>query len=594
MTMPANATASPRAVGYRGQGAAVDTPATDARVLLLVESGGNRDILINCLGERHHVVEPEQDGGLPEDYDLCVVDTPSFVKWRLHLADTKEREQPIFLPVLLILQKRQLAQRLEQQWDAVDEFVVAPIDKREFVNRVGLLLRARRLALTQQDYLGYVVNHDRPTGLPNKNLFLDRVTTALRDAAVTNATLHVAILRVHLDTVLKSLGNVGVKQAAVQISRRLEAWDDAITTVARLEAEDWALLFRGGIEVSSVVDALGKVAENLRQPVQVQGERVFAKVSIGVARYPDDATDAVGLLDGASAARGSAPNDQPAFYSRTVQYHALRHLRTEARLRDAIAEGAFELHFQPRIDLRSGAVTSAEALVRWRLPDGQMVSPGEFIPVAEATGLISDIDRWVLVQSCASLARWRAAGIGPPKLSVNITPADIEREDFHEALLASLDRNGLPYDALELELTETTLFEMSLQNLTKLRELRDLGIPLAMDDFGTGYSSLSYLHKLPISVLKIDRAFIDGLPEDPNNDAIARTVVHLGRNFDLTVVAEGIETAAQARHLGEMGCGFAQGFFFAKPLPEPAFTDLVAAPPWQPWAPESVSDASTG
>lgn len=581
MTAPTPESVRP-SIAYRGSGR-TDSFGTSqpGRILLLVQPGGNRDILVECLSRRHHIVEPSGDDKLPETFDLCVVDTASFVKWRLQLTDAKAREQPVFLPVLLILQKRHLAARIEQTWDAVDEFVVAPIDKREFINRIGLLLRARRLALTQQEDLAYVVNYDRTTGLPNKRQFLERLSAAVQDGSILNTSFHVAVVRVHFDTILKSLGSTGSTQAAVQLSRRLKACTGRISCVGRLDSEDWALLLQPGSEdMPAVVETLNEIAASFRKPLEIEGERIYPRAAIGVARYPDDGRQAAGLLDAASAARANATNGEPAFYSGTVQYHALRYLRTEARLRDAIRDGGFQLYFQPRVNLETGDVVSAEALIRWKMPTGEMVSPGEFIPVAEATGLISDIDRWVIVQACNCLARWRRDGRGAPSLSVNVTPADIEREDFRDTLLTSLDAGDLACDALELELTETTLFQMSFKNLGKLRELRNLGFPLAMDDFGTGYSSLSYLHNLPLSVLKIDRAFVSGLPDDPGSCAIIQTIVQLGRNFGLSIVAEGIETEAQARYLHEIGCSLGQGFFFAKPLPEAEFTELVASRPW--------------
>lgn len=554
-----------------GAGLALDGGEDSARgrVLLLVEPGGNRERLREHLQGHYEVVPPTETHASVETFDLAIVDTASFHRWQRHLVEAKERESPTFLPVILIVSRRDLQQRLKAFWDVVDEFIVTPIDRQEFAERIAMLLRVRHLALAQRSHLAYLVNHDRTTGLPNKNLFLDRLNNAVRDAAVLDRQLQVTVIHIPLSRVLKSLGHHGLERAAGACSSRLRSLLGDNVSLARLTTEEWGLIHGPNTSTEPVFEACRKIQQLGETPLEIGGERLHIAARIGIGIYPDDAADGAATLDCAMSALSEAQDAAPVFYSRDTQRRALRFIRTEARLREALEQDQLEVWFQPQLRLADHQLVGVETLVRWRLPGGELVSPGEFIPVAEATGLIRDVDRWVLENACAALQGWRLDGIEVGQVSVNASAEEIQAVSFVEGVRDALARHDLPPGALELELTETALFETnSREGLAALEELREAGIRIAVDDFGTGYSSLTYLHRLPITTLKIDKAFVDDVDRNANNAAITRTILWLAKNFGLETVAEGIETEAQADYLRSLGVGVGQGFLYARPMPD--------------------------
>ncbi|HET8700253.1 MAG TPA: bifunctional diguanylate cyclase/phosphodiesterase [Nitrococcus sp.] len=539
------------------------------RILLLTCPGGNREqLLIHLRQHYYEVIEPDETALSLAPFDLAIVEARRFWQWRHHLMAAKRREEPAFLPVMLVLPQRDLRYRLKAFWDVIDEFVIAPIDRNEFTERAAMLLRTRRLALTQQAHLAYLVNYDRATDLPNKNLFMDRLINAVRDAAILDTQLYMMVIHIPLARIMKSLGHHGLERAAIACSARLKALLAEELSLARLTTEEWGLIPRPGTTMDAVLEICQRIQALAEEPFMVLGERIHISPRIGIGIYPNDASNAAGTLDCAIAALSQAKAEQPVFYSRNVQHQALRHIRTEARLHEALDQAQFELWYQPQVRLSDRKWVGVEALIRWRLPGGELVLPKDFMAVAEASGLIRDIDRWVLDSACAAMRRWRSEGNAPERISVNISAEDIKAPDFTEVVKHTLTRHGLPPPVLELELTETTLFEISADNLEKLNTLRAYGVSVAIDDFGTGYSSLSYLHQLPITTLKIDRVFVADLIHNATNKAITRTIVWLARNFNLEVIAEGIETVEQAHYLSSLEVHTGQGFLYGRPVPE--------------------------
>ncbi|MEX0731294.1 MAG: bifunctional diguanylate cyclase/phosphodiesterase [Aquisalimonadaceae bacterium] len=551
-----------------GEPAGKSDKAAPLRVLLLVQSFGNREQLAAHLRQHYKLMEPRGITLPHEPFDLAVVDGPGFRQWHTQLADAKARESPTFLPVMLVLPRRDLGRRLSEYWDLVDEFVISPINRSEFAERAAMLLRARQLAVIQQSHLAYLVNHDRATGLPNKSLFMDRLTNAVRDAAVIDKRLHAIVVHIPLVRVMKSMGHHGLERAASTCSSRLRALLEEDLSLARLTTEEWGLITRAGTSMDAVLEICQRVRRLAEAPIEILGERIHLSPRIGIGIYPDDASDATAVLDCAISALSQATDGDPEFYSRNVQHQALRYIRTEARLHEALAGDQFELWFQPQVQLDDQALVGVEALIRWRLPSGDVVPPGDFLAVAESTGLICDVDRWVLESACAAMHRWRQPGRRPLKMSVNISAQDVQLPGFAGMVEQTLDRHDIPPHLLELELTETSLFDMNADNLATLGELRAHGVSVAIDDFGTGYSSLSYLHRLPITTLKIDKAFVDDVADNRTNNAITRTIIRLAQNFELNIIAEGIETAKQARYLQTLEVPVGQGFLYGRPMPE--------------------------
>lgn len=539
-----------------------------SRVLLLMGPGGNRRLMIEHLRELCTVVEPNDEGLVPQDVDLAIVGPAGLRAWREWLQEAKERAAPTFLPVMLVLPRSAFRQGARAHWDLIDEFVVAPIDRQEFSERVSMLLRARRLALAQRSHLAYLATHDRATGLPNQNLFLDRLADAVRDATVLNTTVHVAAVHLPLERVVKSLGHHGMETITEKVSARLAGLLEDRVSLARLTTETWGFFHRPGTPLEAVVALCSRLRKLASEAIEVAGERVYLTPRIGVAAYPHDGRDGPSTLDSATGALSEAQDSEPVFYSQEMQRRALRSIRTESRLHQAIANDEFELWFQPQIDLATGGTVAVESLVRWRLRTGELVPPGEFIGVAEATGLIREIDRWVLRTACATMNRWLRDGVPVQRVAVNVTVQDLKAPDFVAAVEEAVAGCGLTPAALELELTETALLEAGDDNLAKLNRLREAGFSVAADDFGQGYSSLAYLHALPISTLKIDREFVSDMLEDGTDAAIVEAIVWLAEKFGLHTIAEGVETEEQAQRLTKLGVDVAQGFLYGKPMPE--------------------------
>lgn len=549
-------------------------PGKQDRVLVLVRSSGNRARLVERLGKRFEVrVSPEQSGVGVEAFDLAVVDAGGLSQWYEFLVNAKIREEPSFLPIVLVVPRRELKQRLRRYWDIVDEFVSSPIDPGELVERASMLIHIRHLALAQRSHLAYLVNHDRATGLPNKHLFMERLTNAIRDAAVIDSYVHAAVIHIPMDRVLKSLGHRGLERAAAIWSSRLQGMLADDVALARVTTEGWAFVGRIGMPLDALVELCQRVREISNQVLEIDGERLHFRPRIGIGTYPSDAADAAGTLDCALSALSQGDGTNPIFYSQDTQRRALRFIRTEARLHEAVEQEQFEVWLQPQVAVEDEALVGAEALVRWRLPSGEIVAPDDFLAVASSTGLITRIDAWVLENAMRTVREWYDDGADVGKLSVNVAVPDLYQEEFVEQVIRTLERHGVPPPRLELELTEDMFLECNDIVLARLQRLREHGVGIAIDDFGTGYSSLGYLHSLPITTLKIDKRFLERVNSDATNDAITRSIIWLASNFDLDIVAEGVETREQADYVRALGVGRGQGFLFGRPTATDEFRD---------------------
>lgn len=564
-----------RGIAGEGERQALSVPLREG-VLLLVDSTGNRKQLAKQLEPHYRVLSPDdiaEDEPVLQDvngaslFDLAIVDLAGMARWRHILIEARSRAQPVFLPAMLVASRKDLPRALKVCEAHIDEFLLIPLDPSELLQRVGLLLRARRQALSQSQRLAYLTSHDQGSGLPNKTLFLDRLSQAIQDGTFLRRQVFVLVIQVSLAAVLKSLGNRAMESAGLACSRRLEELLYDYASLARLSHEQWALMLRPGASAEDALEAFRKIQELSLSPLCVSDERIHVSPNVGIAIYPDDATDAHSLLDCAGAALTRTEQiSGPSFYSRNMQRQALAHIRTEAGLHEALAKKQFELWFQPKVSLKDRSMVSVEALIRWRLPSGDLVPPNNFIPVAESTGLIVQIDRWVLGKACEYMRIWQGAG-GPAQVAVNVSAQNLEEADFVETVKQTLAQAGVDPSLIELELTETALADLGTKNLEKLLELRKLGLSIALDDFGTGYCSLSYLHKLPITTLKIDKSFIDNIATDTSDASITQTIVSLARNFKLNLVAEGIETEAQLTCLADLEVETGQGYIFARPMP---------------------------
>ncbi|WP_077668408.1 putative bifunctional diguanylate cyclase/phosphodiesterase [Salinivibrio siamensis] len=539
-----------------------------ANVLLAIHNPNNLALLREQLSSDFRIYENPSDIDNIE-FDLAIIDIPSLEQYKDALQDKKTRCEPTLLPVMLMLSKRDLKHKLRPYLALVDEFITMPVDKVEFMERVVMLLRARFLAISQRDKLYYLATHDRVTGLPNEQRCIEHVTDTILSASVLNQPVYVIVFSINLDQVFKSFGHSGLDQAAVICSQRAVSAITDNDKLFRLTTDTWCLVNPPGQNsLNHTLSVCQQLISALSVPVSIEHDLIHLDIAIGVSHYPDDAVNTRRILDAAiNAINTKAPNT-PHFYSKRLQQDALRYIRTETLLRQAITKQQFELWYQPQIDFATGKVISVEALVRWRLPNGNLVSPGDFIPIAEKTGLITQIDRWVIIQACETMARWQEQALCIERVAVNVTACDVEEDDFVSFIDDILKKNHIPPPNLELEITEGVFFHSKSKNLEKLSQLRKRGLSIAVDDFGTGYSSLSYLHTLPISTLKIDRSFINSILTSENDIAITESIIWLAKTFKLQTVAEGVETADQASYLKKLGVNIAQGFYYAKPMPE--------------------------
>ena len=440
-----------------------------------------------------------------------------------------------------------------------------------------VVLRDLRERLAQERQLRELALTDALTGLPNR-LQLDQ---KVRDEVqrCQKATGSFALLLFGLDRfthINDSLGHGCGDRVLVEVARRLSASVRLGDAVARLGGDSFVMMLK-----DSDADAAELIArrllEQLAEPLALDGMRLTIKASVGIALFPGDGADADNLLKNADSAMHRVKERQGGalrFYQPQMNDDLLARMQLDHAMRQALARGEFRLHYQPQLDLHSGALIGAEGLCRWRDAELGEVSPGRFIPVAEETGFIAELGHWVLCEAVAQAASWRRQGLVMP-VSVNVSALQFQAAGFVDSVAGVLAQAQLPAELLELELTESILLGDIDEIVGQLQRLADLGVKLAIDDFGTGYSSLRYLKRLPIHRLKIDRDFIRSLPDDPSDAAITRTIVDLGRALHLQVIAEGVETQAQHACLAAMGCHEYQGFLFAPALPATQFEALL-------------------
>jgi diguanylate cyclase (GGDEF)-like protein/PAS domain S-box-containing protein len=426
----------------------------------------------------------------------------------------------------------------------------------------------RKLA---EEKLLHLANHDPLTGLFNRALLHDRLSQATTYAM--RAGRHVAVLFIDLDrfkNINDSLGHDAGDQVIVEVARRLSANVREGDTVARLGGDEFVVVLADIAHESEIAAIARKILDALFVPVMMEGQELSPVGSIGVAVFPRDGDNATMLLANADAAmyrvkEMGCGNFQ--FYQPSMNTRALERLKLESGLRRALERNEFVLHYQPQIDIPSGAIIGVEALLRWQPPGRPMVHPGDFIPIAEETGLIVPIGEWVLRTACAQQVAWKNAGLRDIRMAVNLSARQFKQQDLHEMVANVLIDTQCRANHLELEITESVVMDNPEAAAATLQSLTDMGVQLSIDDFGTGYSSLSYLKRFPIHSLKIDRSFVCDIPADSNDAAIATAVIALAHSMKLKVVAEGVETIEQLDFLRERRCDAMQGFLCGRPMP---------------------------
>lgn len=426
--------------------------------------------------------------------------------------------------------------------------------------------------------LDYMAHFDALTDLPNRTLLKDRMDQAISHAQRNQRMVGVLFLdldnfKVVNDSIGHTCGDELLKSVAQRISDCLREGD----TAARLGGDEFIVLLPDLSDTQDAAKVADKILELLESPFDIDRHEVFASSSIGISIYPHNSKDTEGLLsdaDGAMYYAKKLGKNNYQFFTPEMNRSAQKHMQLEKHLRRALEQNELVLHYQPQVDVKTGRIIGMEALIRWMSPEFGMVSPADFIPLAEETGLIGPIGAWVLKTACGQARLWQQNGF-PVRVAVNLSTRQFhqvhnQQNSQHpllEAVLNALAETGLSPDLLELEITESILMQHIDTTMDILNTFKSMGIRLSVDDFGTGYSSLSYLKRFPIDTLKIDKSFINDITTDPSDRAIVAAITVMAQQLKLEVIAEGVETRQQLDYLRELQCGYVQGYYFSKPLP---------------------------
>ncbi|UTW13398.1 putative bifunctional diguanylate cyclase/phosphodiesterase [Marinobacterium rhizophilum] len=441
---------------------------------------------------------------------------------------------------------------------------LAPAVEREL--REAVTRRENREA---QKRLHFLANYDVLTGLPNRVLFIDRLSQSLRAAERSSGL--VGVLYLDLDNfkdVNDSLGHNAGDNLLMTVAHRLTQAVRTSDTVARLSGDEFTLILTNLEHRDDAAVAARKILDQLSQPFDVAEQRLQVRASLGISVFPTDGTDSEELLRNADMSMYLAKQTGGGsyeFYRPEIGAKKAQRLELLKALRRALDQREFVLHYQPQVELASGRIVGVEALLRWQCPERGLVSPERFIPLAEESGLVVPIGEWVLRKACAQARIWRDTGYPPLRVAVNFSACQFRQKNLVELVKAVLDENELPPECLEVEITESVLMQDTAASLKTLQELRACGVSISLDDFGTGYSSLSYLKRFPVDALKIDRSFVSDIPQDEDDVAINSAIIAMAAKLNISVIAEGVETLEQLEFLRNEGCGLVQGYYLQRP-----------------------------
>jgi diguanylate cyclase (GGDEF)-like protein/PAS domain S-box-containing protein len=445
-------------------------------------------------------------------------------------------------------------------------------------------LSARR---ESEERMRYLTHYDELTGLANRSLFKERLREAsqrVRQGGRSLALLHINLDRFKL--LNDSLGHEVADQLLKQVSRRLGSTLPEADTIARLSGDEFAVLFDSYGSLSSLARVTSRLLAKLRTPISVAGHELVVSASVGISMLPDSAREIPALINQANIAMQHAKHlggNNFQFFTESLQASTLERLQLEIQLRKAIEDKQLEVFYQPKLSLATGRLDAAEALVRWRHPERGMVPPGDFISLAEETGLIGSIGEIVLREACRQACEWQRQGLDPIRVSVNLSVHQLRQGKLVSLVRQVLEETGLAPQWLELELTESQLLDSVEHIITTFHQLRELGVRLAIDDFGTGYSSLSYLKRFPVDYVKIDQSFIRGLGEGTEDAAITKAIIDMAHSLGLKVVAEGVENQQQLDFLRSNGCDEVQGYLISRPIEAGLLMEVLSGGHERPW-----------
>ncbi|MEH6610889.1 MAG: EAL domain-containing protein [Halioglobus sp.] len=569
-----------------------------AKILVADDDLNVRLLTRQCLEAEDMIVVEAANG--PEAIDMFVRERPDLVFLDVEMPGMsglevcqriRQMPQGESIPIMIVTGSDD-RQSIDQGFEAgATQYKTKPVNWSLLGRDVQYMLRASsafNALKRQEDRLRYLAYFDPLTSLPNRRSFNEQLNRILKRCQrhKSNAALLFIDLD-HFKRINDSIGHGRGDRLLVEIAKRLTLElreDDAInyfsdasaeddedadtgTEIARLGGDEFTVVL-SDVEIGHVEGVAKRILHSLSQPIALQSHNPVVTPSIGIAVFPEDGADPDTLVRNADTAMYVAKAEGRAcyrFYNEEMNSRAVEQLKMEEELRHAMTHNELELRYQPQIEITTGDVVSMEALVRWKHPERGMISPGEFIPVAERTGQIIELGDWVMNEVARNCLYWETLGLPAFRVCINISPLQFNQGNLTQSIADFLGRSGLSPSRLELELTESAIMTDAETNIAKLNELKGLGIELAVDDFGTGYSSLSYLKRFPIDTLKIDQSFVADL-DSPNGQAIVDAILALSKTMGLRSIAEGIEEADQLRYLVNQQCDLLQGFYFARPL----------------------------
>lgn len=450
-----------------------------------------------------------------------------------------------------------------------------------YLQDITLQKQTESLLEAQTEKLKYLAHHDTLTNLPNRALFKDRLAQSIIRAKRNSEQF--ALLFIDLDQFKKindSLGHHVGDEVLIQAAKRINSVLREEDSLARLGGDEFTVILNNIKNIQNISVVAQKIIDAMKEPITIAIHNLYVTSSIGISIYPDDAKNDLNLIKYADAAMYKAKDEgrnNYQFYSSSMTAYAFEHVVMESSLRVAIKEEEFVVYFQPQYDTKIEKLIGMEALVRWNHPSLGLIPPGKFIPIAEETGLIIEIDKLVMKNAMLQFSKWYKQGYNPGLLSLNLAMKQLNQDDFLEYIQNFMSSVNFKSEWLELEVTEGQVMNNPEASIEKLNSIHNMGIQIAIDDFGTGYSSLSYLKKLPLDKLKIDQSFIRDIPEDEDDMAITRAIIALGKSLNLKLIAEGVETQEQRDFLEATGCYYIQGYFYSRPILEDEIEELLKA-----------------
>ncbi|WP_242032125.1 putative bifunctional diguanylate cyclase/phosphodiesterase [Microcoleus sp. FACHB-672] len=563
-----------------------------ANILEILEAGGEFDAIGAENGKIGVRLAKEH---LP-DLILCDIMMPELDGYGV-LNELKTDAATAAIPFIFLTARADKTDLRQGMNLGADDYLTKPFRRTELLGVVATRLE-KQLAVqhqykTQQmqlmasvqqleERLNYLIHYDSLTNLPNQQLLQQRLQQLLLQAY--HHQQQVPILSLDLDRfnrINETLGHaVGDQLLKAVANRLIQCVGGEASTIARLNGDQFVIVLAPGKDNWAAAESAQLILNALSQCFVLNGHEIFITACIGISVYPDNGPDLSMLLQHADAALSHAQEqggNHFQFYTPQINDYFSKTLALEASLHYALERSEFQVYYQPQVDFKTGLISGAEALLRWDHPEWGFVSPAEFIPLAEQSGLILQIDQWVLESVCTQLAEWKSRGLPPLRIAVNLSGRQFHHSNLCENVVRILTKTGINPSYLDLELTERIIVQRVEENITTLKQLKALGIQISIDDFGTGYSSLNYLKQFPFDTLKIDRCFVSNIASDSKNAAITKAMIQMAHSLNLKVIAEGVETEAELAFLKQSECDEMQGYLFSRPLPKSEFENLLVS-----------------